>query len=43
MIYRDNQKNRLLYFATYTAYVFILSTIKMIFVFSNKDEKEIVK
>jgi len=42
MIYRDNVKNRLLYFSAYAVYMFILGVIRMIFVFWNHDEKALV-
>ena len=42
MAYRDNEKNRLLYFAAYVVYSFILASIRMIFVFWDRDEKEMV-
>ena len=42
MAYRDNDKNRLLYFAAYVVYSSILASIRMIFVFWDRDEKEMV-
>mmetsp|Transcript_24879 Transcript_24879/g.33988 ORF Transcript_24879/g.33988 Transcript_24879/m.33988 type:complete len:172 (+) Transcript_24879:3-518(+) len=43
MAYRDNEKNRLLYFAAYAVYCFILGFIRMVFVFWDKDEKALVQ
>ena len=42
MIYKDNLKNRLMYFSAYVVYLVILATIRMIFVFWNHDEKALV-
>lgn len=39
MIYRDSQKSRLLYFATYAVYAFVVVGIHLIFVFWKQDEK----
>ena len=42
MVYRDCERNRLLYFASYCVYAFTLGIIRLIFVFWDKDEKAIV-
>ena len=42
MVYRDNEKNRLLYFSAYAVYCVILAGIRMVFVFWDRDEKQLV-
>ena len=42
MVYRDNEKNRLLYFSAYAVYCVILASIRMVFVFWDRDEKQLV-
>ena len=42
MVYRDNEKNRLLYFSAYAVYCVILASIRTVFVFWDRDEKQLV-
>ncbi len=43
MIYRDREQNRLLYFTAYCVYAAMLATIRMVFVFWDHDEKQIIR
>ena len=40
MIYKDNEMRRLFYFAAYCVYVFIVSSIRSVFLIWDSDEKE---
>ena len=43
MLYRDNAQSRLFYFAAYVVYVGIVGVLRLVFVFWDKNEKQMVR